>query len=137
MADLTITAANVIAAPGARRKNGTAGATITAGQPVHLSPTTGRYILSDADAEGIGDVTEFAVALHGASDGQPLQVILSGDLTLGAVMVAGTTYCISDTPGGIAPRADLAAGDDVIVLGVARSTSVLKMKPIISGVTLE
>ena len=137
MADLTITAANVIAAPGARRKNGTAGATITAGQVVHISPTTGRYILSDADAAGIGDVTEFAIALNGAADGQPLQVALGGDITLGAVMTAGLSYYLSPTAGGIAPREDVLSGDNVVLLGIARSTSVLKMKPIISGVTLE
>ena len=136
MADLVITAANVIAAARARRQSGTAGATITAGQVVHLSPTTGRYILSDADAEGIGDVVEFGIALHGASNGQPLQVVLSGDVTLGEVMTAGTSYYLSTTAGGIAPRADLGAGDDVILLGVSKSTSVLALKPIISGVTL-
>lgn len=137
MADLTITAANVIADAKARRKNGTAGATITAGQVVHVSPSTGRYILSDADATGIGAVTEFAIALNGAANGQPLQVVLSGDLTLGtAVMTAGTDYYLSDTAGAICPRADLGAGDDVILLGVARTAGVLKMRPIIPGVTL-
>ena len=136
MADLTITAANVIAASGARRKNGTAGATITAGQIVHINPATNRYVLSDADAEGIGDVTEFAIALNGAADGQPLQVALGGDITLGAVMTAGTSYYLSPNAGGIAPREDVLSGDNVILLGIARSTSVLKLKPIISGVTL-
>ena len=136
MADLVITAANVIAAARARRRTGTAGATVTAGQVVHISPTTGRYILSDADAEGIGDVVEFGIALNGAADGQPLQVALGGDITLGAVMTAGTSYYLSTTAGGIAPRADLGAGDDVILLGVSKSTSVLALKPIISGVTL-
>lgn len=136
MADLSITAANVIAASTARRKSGVAGATITAGQIVHISPTTGRYILSDADAAGIGDVTEFAIALHGAADGQPLQVSTGGDITLGAVMTAGTSYYLSPVAGGIAPRADILTGDNVILLGVAKSTSVLALKPIISGVTL-
>lgn len=136
MADLSITAANVIAASTARKKTGVAGATITAGQVVHISPTTSRYIVSDADAAGIGDVTEFAIALNGASDGQPLQVANSGDITLGAVMTAGTAYYLSATAGGIAPVADILSGDNVILLGVAKSTSVLALKPIISGVTL-
>lgn len=136
MADLSITAGNVVAARPARKKSGTAGAAITAGQIVHASPTTGRYILSDVDAAGVGDVTEFAIALNGASDGQPLTVATDGDITLGAVMTAGITYYLSPTPGGIAPVADVLSGDNVIVLGVAKSTSVLALKPIISGVTL-
>lgn len=136
MADLSITAANVVAGSRTQRRSGTAGAAITAGQVVHLSPTTGRYILSDADAAGIGDVTEFGIALNGAANGQPLEVLTAGDLTLGAVMAAGTSYYLSDTPGGIAPRGDLGAGDDVILLGTSKSTSVLAVSPIISGVTL-
>lgn len=136
MADLTITAANVIAASAGSKRQGTAGATITAGQVVHISPSTNRYILSDADAAGVGAVTEFAIALNGAADGQPLRVATLGDVTLGAVMTAGAEYYLSPTAGGIAPRADLGAGDNVVLLGVARSTSVLALAPIIPGVTL-
>jgi hypothetical protein len=136
MADLSITAGNVIAASTARKKSGTAGATITAGQIVHLSPTTSRYILSDADAVGVGDITEVAIALNGASDGQPLEVATFGDVTLGSVLTAGTSYYLSPTAGGIAPVADLLTGDNVILLGVAKSATVLAFKPIISGVTL-
>ena len=51
MADITITAANVVASAGARIEHGTAGATVTAGQIVFLdSTTTGKWQLADADA---------------------------------------------------------------------------------------
>ena len=136
MADLTITAANVIAATGARTIAGTAGATITAGQVVHISPTTRRFLLSDADAAGVGAVTAFYIALNGASNGQPLVALRIGNITIGATMVAGTEYYVSPNPGGICPRADLTAGDNVILLGIASSTTVLKVDPIIPGVTL-
>lgn len=135
MADITITAANVIAASTVQKRAGIAGATVTAGQVVHRDATTGRYVLSDADAVGIGAVTEFAIALNGAANGQPLQVALRGDVTLGG-MTAGTSYYLSPNPGGIAPRADVVTGDNVILLGVAKSTTVLALAPIVSGVTL-
>lgn len=136
MPDVTITAANVVAAATAKKKVGLAGIAITAGQVVHISPSTGRYILSDADAAGIGDVTEFAIALNGAANGQPLQVAALGDVTLGGGMAAGTAYYVSPNPGGIAPLADILTDDRVILLGLAKSTTVLALAPIISGVTL-
>lgn len=135
MADLSITAANVTAAALATKKSGTAGATITAGQVVYLDASN-EYVLADADAAGVGDITAVYIALNGASDGQPITVCAQGDVTLGAVMTAGTAYYLSPVAGGIAPIADVASGDDVILLGVAKTTSVLAFKPIISGVTL-
>ena len=67
------------------------------------------------------------IAVNGASDGQPLTIQKSGDITLGAVLVAGTDYYLSDTPGGIAPRADIGAGEYVCLLGLAKTTSVLAL----------
>jgi hypothetical protein len=136
MADLTITAANVVASATAVTRTGKAGATVTAGQAVYLDSADTEYKLLDADSLPSGGVSSVFMALNGASDGQPITVLQSGDVTLGAVMTAGTTYCAADTPGGIAPQADLTTGDSVIVLGVAKSTSVLAFRPIISGVTL-
>lgn len=136
MADLTITAANVIAASGARTIAGTAGATITAGQVVHISPANRRFVLADADAAGVGSITAFYIALNGASNGQPMVTLRLGDVTIGATMVAGTEYYVSPNAGGICPRADLSGGDNLILLGIASSTTVLKFDPIIPGVTL-
>lgn len=136
MPDVSITAANVVASAASKKKAGLAGAAIVAGQVVHISPSTGRYILSDADAAGINDVKEFAIALNGAANSQPLQVATLGDVTLGGGMTAGTSYYVSPNPGGIAPLADILAGDRVILLGVAKSTTVLALAPIIPGVTL-
>lgn len=133
MADLSITAANVIAGSGAVIEHGTAGATITAGQTVYLDEvTTGRYKLADAD--GSGTTRPRGIALHGASDGQPLAVIKEGRLTINAVLTAGVSYFQSPTPGGIAPRADVLTGDIVTYLGTAISTTVLNLDIDYSGV---
>jgi hypothetical protein len=132
MADLTITAASVLAGSDATTENGTAGATITAGKVVALSSTTGKYVLADADgAAGIDRPR--GIALNGASDGQPLSIIKAGDVTLGAVLTAGVSYFLSPTPGGIAPRADVLTGDIVAHLGIAKSTSVFALNIQYSG----
>lgn len=136
MADLSITAGSVVAAAGAVKQTGTAGATITAGQIVHLDPADNKYKLADADAAGIGNITRVFIALNGASDNQPLTVLAGGNVTMNAVLTAGTAYYLSPTAGGIAPLADILSGDNVILLGVARSTTVLTFAPIVSGVTL-
>lgn len=136
MADLAITAANVIASTGVTTQKGTAGAAITAGQVVYLDTSTGKYALADADDVPAGGFARLYIALNGAADGQPLSVLQSGQVAMGSVFTAGTSYYLSDTPGGIAPRADLATGDSVSLLGVAVSATNLDFRPIISGVTL-
>jgi hypothetical protein len=136
MADLSITAANVVAAAGSKRATGTAGAAITAGQIVYLDATDSKYKLFDADMAGVGNIRKVFMALNGAANNQPLTVLASGEVTINAVMTAGTTYYGSPNAGGVAPVADLLAGDNVIVLGVAKTTTVLTFDPIIAGVTL-
>jgi hypothetical protein len=125
MADLSITASAVLPGADATLENGTAGATITAGQRVYLDTATGRYELADADAATTLERRTRGIALNGASDGQPLRILRAGDLTMNAVLTAGVTYYGSPTPGGIAPRADVLTGDHVEIIGVAKSTTVL------------
>lgn len=125
MADLSITASAVLPGTDATVENGTAGATITAGQRVYLDTATGRYELADADAATTLERRTRGIALNGASDGQPLRILRAGDLTMNAVLTAGVTYYGSPTPGGICPRADVLTGDYVEIIGVAKSTTVL------------
>ena len=136
MANLTITAANVVAGAGAAFDSGLAGATITAGQCVYRDAADRKFKLVDADALPSGGVTNVFLALNGAANNQPLTVLRSGEVTIGGTMVAGTTYVAASTPGAIAPQADLGAGDAVIVLGVARTTGIMVFRPIVSGATL-
>lgn len=137
MADLTITPANVVTgdASGIDR-SGFAGATITAGQVVYKDASTGRWLLADDNSATVAARTPGGVALNGASNGQPLGVQRSGDMTLGATLVAGTTYYLSDTPGGIGPAADLAAGEYPSIIGIAKSTTVLNVNINSAGVSL-
>jgi hypothetical protein len=134
MADLTITAASVVAGTNSTRDHGTAGETIAAGKTVFLDATTNKWMLSDNN--GTGTRTVNGIALNGASLNQPLAIHKSGDITIGATLTAGTDYWLSGTAGGICPRADLTSGMDTIQVGVAKSTTVLAVDIQDPGVTL-
>lgn len=136
MADLTITAANVISGSGAKTTNGTAGATITAGQVVYRDGADSKYKLADNDSATAAARNPVGIALNGAANGQPLRVHEEGPITIGATMVAGESYYLSGTPGGIAVRADVTTGDDPVLIGVATSTTVLEVNIADPGVTL-
>jgi hypothetical protein len=136
MADLTITAANVVSQAGSTAARGTAGATITAGQMVALDPADGRYKLADNNSATAALRTPGGIAMNGAANGQPLAVHTGGPITIGATLTAGVVYYLSDTPGGICPVADLASGEYPTAVGIATSTSVLKVEINASGVAL-
>jgi hypothetical protein len=63
-----------------------------------------------------------------------LQYATGGTLTFNAALAAGQVYVVSTTAGGIAPVADMGAGDFVTVLGIGTSTTVLKIGIIQSAV---
>ncbi|MXN45918.1 hypothetical protein GR138_12010 [Shinella kummerowiae] len=134
MADLTITAASVVAGTNSTRDHGTAGETIAAGKAVFLEPTTNKWMLSDNN--GTGTRTVNGIALNGASFNQPLAIHKSGDITIGATLTAGTDYWLSGTAGGICPVADLDTGMDPVLIGIAKSASVLAVDIQDPGVTL-
>lgn len=137
MSDLSITAASVIAGSDAvidRAHN--AGETITAGQQVYLSPTTSKWMKGDSDSGTAAAHDVKGVALNGASLDQPLAVQKKGSITIGATLVAGDPYYASNTAGGICPKADVGTGEEVILLGLATSTTVLELDIQKTAVTL-
>lgn len=127
MADLTIVAANVVASSNASRDVGTAGETIAAGKALYLSSTTGKWMLADSNSATVEARKATAISLNGASLNQPVSVMKSGDVTIGATLVAGTAYYLSDTPGGICTIADVGTGEYVCLLGLAKSTTLLSV----------
>ena len=133
-ADLTITAANVIAGSGAKKTTGTAGASVTAGQVVYLDSATNSYKLADNDAAGAKSPA--GIALHASASGQPLTILSKGPVTIGATVTAGNPYYLSNTAGGICPFADLGTGETVTLIGLATSASVIDVNLQESGVTL-
>lgn len=136
MADLSITASAIIAGGNALIEHGTGGAAITAGQVVYKEASSGKFKLADSNSATAEAKTPYAIALNGCADGQPLAVVKSGDVTMNAVLTAGSPYYLSETPGGIQPAADLGSGENVALLGLAKSTTVLALRIQTPGVTL-
>lgn len=125
MTALSITAANVIAGTGAITENGTAGATITAGQVVYQAGATGKYGLADCNSATAEVRVVRGIALNGAADGQPLRILKQGPITIGATVVVGSAYYAGGTAGEIIPVGDFSTADYVSQIGIATSTSVI------------
>lgn len=137
MTDLVVTAANVLASGQATKETGVAGAAVTAGQPIYKEAATGLFKLADCDSATAEAKSVYGVALHAASTNQPLTVVKDDpDFTPGGTLTAGARYYLSGTAGGIAPEADLASGDNVVLLFIAKSTSKGILKIFNSGVAV-
>lgn len=136
MVDISVTAASVAQGSNARIAHGTFGATVTAGQVVYLDSADDEYKLADNDSATAAAKVPVGIALNGGADGQPATIQKSGEITVGGTLVAGTIYALSGTAGGIVPLADVTTGDDVVILGVAKSTTVLMLDIQVPGVTL-
>ncbi|MGO6684165.1 hypothetical protein [Rhizobium leguminosarum] len=136
MTDIVITAANVLAASNAERDQGIAGETITAGKAIYLAATTNRWMLADSNSATAEARQAKAIALNGASVGQPVAFQKSGDITIGGTLTAGQAVYLSDTPGGLCPLADVGSGEYVCLIGMAKSTSVLQLSFQYPGVAL-
>ena len=122
MADITVTAGNVKWVSGARPVVVKAGASITRGQPVYLNTATGEHELADADTDAASIVA--GVALSDGYDGADMLIAPPGAvINWGATLTAGTIYVLSTTAGSVAPWADLATGDYVVVLAIGAGTA--------------
>lgn len=132
MADITVTAANVLAGTGAQTKPVTYGGTITAGMAVYKDSATSTYKACDTStaAKALAE----GIALNGGASGQPGLILTSGQITIGGTVAVGTVYTVSDNAGGIAPDADRGAGDFVTVLGVGVSATVIAVNIVAAGV---
>jgi hypothetical protein len=125
MADLTITAGNVVSGSNASIVEGRLGEAVTAGQAVYLSSTSQKWMKADSNSVTAEARHAIGIALNGGSTDQPIQIQKAGDITLGATLTPGVAYYLSDTPGGVCPVADVGTGEYVCLLGLAKSASVL------------
>jgi hypothetical protein len=123
---LSITASSVATTGEYEQK--TAGATITAGQALYYDASTNRMKLADADSSSTTRVF-YGIALNAASTGQPVFVQRTGSITIGATLIPGMQYVLSNTAGGIMPISDLISGDYFVPIGTATSASVLLLNP--------
>lgn len=125
MADLSITAGSVLKGTNAQVQSGTAGATITAGQPLYADSTDG-FKLKPAIGTSAAASKCVGISLHAALDEQPVQYLTSGQYTVGATVVLGQTYVVSaGAAGGVAPISDLTTGNYPSILGIAVTTAII------------
>lgn len=130
MANLSVTAASVLASATALTGAGIAGATITAGQPIYKDTADSNKLkLADANASAATAVVE-GIALNGAATGQPVSFVYQDDVfTPGGTLVVGETYVVSATAGSLCPIADLTTGDRpaVCFVAITSTTAVLRL----------
>ena len=135
MADISVTASAVQAAATALLGNGTAGGTITAGQPVYKDATDSNKLKAAVNSS-VAASAVVGIALNGASDEQPVDYIRAGDLTFNSVLTVGEIYVLSANAGGIAPEADNGSGEYVTTLGIGKTATVMKVSINASGVAV-
>lgn len=114
MSAFSITAANVLPSSSATIFTGTAGATITQGQPLYLDSTSNTYKLANA----LTNSPLAGVALVGASNGQTM-TLCSRDPNFapGYTLAAGNIPILGQA-GNINPYDDRVSGWYVTSLGV-------------------
>jgi hypothetical protein len=139
MADLVITAGQVLKSGTPNLYDGIAGEALTQGMACYISDATTSTVKK---AQSDGTVTEATVkgfALNAASTGQPVQLQCDGTIVLGAgaAPVQGTTYYASVTAGGVTGDVPT-SGKYVSIVGVgaATATTGIIMKIHNSGVTV-
>ena len=137
MTDIAPTASNVKLISG-QKKVGIAGVAVTAGQVLYKEAAGGALKLVDADSATAEARVVEGIALNGAAVDQPVAYAFEKDsvVAFGAVLTKGTSYISSPTAGGLRPAADLGASEYHSQVGVAISTSQLKLSIFNSGVTL-
>lgn len=126
--DLVVTAAQVKKAEGALTDRGIAGVTMTAGQSLFRDAADLNRIKL-ADANTLAEAECIGVGLHAALADQPIEFQRGGNLTIGAgaAPAVGVIYVVSSTAGGIAPAADLGAGEYATVIGVGDGVDTIVM----------
>ena len=133
MADLVVTATNVVKYTGARTANGIAGETIAAGQALYLASTG---LLMKADDTTATKAACVGVALNGGAINQPIQYLTGGGLNPGAAVTVGATYGVTDTAGGVGLISERASADFITILGVATTTSRIEVAINRAGVAI-
>jgi hypothetical protein len=134
MAEYVVTPANVLASGQAQLSTGTAGASITAGQALYQD-VDGSMKLYDANGASPLNVMK-GIALHASLTGQPI-VYARADPSFqpGFTLVVGDTVIGSaTTPGSLCPESDKASGWFITNVGIAISTTKMKLAILASGV---
>ena len=94
MADLMVTAANVVRAADAKTQVALYGATVTAGQTVYADPAdSGKFKPADADSATAAVRTTRGIALNSGANNQPAAVQTEGRISIGARSRRARSMC--------------------------------------------
>jgi NADP-dependent 3-hydroxy acid dehydrogenase YdfG len=110
-------------------------ATVVRASALYKDTTDNSYKLADANVLGLTNVVGIAVLPGVANEYGILITHGSAELT-GSTLVKGTTYYLGATPGTIVRESDLTAGCEVVIIGVAESTTRLYVNIIKTGIIL-
>lgn len=127
MADLVITTTSVIPGADAQIVFGRAGEALAQGKQAYLDSSSKKWLLADSNSATAAARVASGTVLNAAALDQPVAIAKSGQVAIGATLVAGTDYYLSDTPGGICPIADVGTGEYVCRVGMAISASVMQL----------
>jgi hypothetical protein len=134
MADISITAANFITSANASLIQGTAGATLTRGQPLYYDSASGTYKLYVATSTTTDTFVGFAC--EDAAAGQVFLIVTKDPaLQLGGTLAVGDTVWLS-LSGVTKTFADLVSTWRIYTIGVCTATSsnVVNFDPVRGGV---
>lgn len=141
MANLSITAGNVLPGANAKIEQGIAGAALTAGQPVYQDSADSNR-LKPAAANNAATANVVGIVLQNVGSGQRVEYVREDDdfspgatLSLAAAGDRGT-YVLAATAGMVAPVADLVAGNRYVPLFVAKSTSRAVLRIVNTGAAI-
>lgn len=136
MADLSITASDVLPVVTTSLTHGIAGLDIGAGYCVYVDSDDSNKV-KPARANTAAAAYARGIAINTAYAGQPITYIFNQQVILGSILTQGEIYVVSYTAGGgkICPHSDLTAGQYVTVLGIAVSSTTLNIVINVSGVT--
>ncbi len=139
MADISITAASVLASATAvrRREYNFGFAAATAGLHVYLDPSNlWQKVDSNASATGNGIADLVGITLNGGGIGQPADVCVSDtDFTPGGTLTNGAPVYSSATAGGITHDVPASTAYPRF-LGLAKSTTKMNFNPVASGAVI-
>jgi hypothetical protein len=137
MADYTVTAASVLASSTATKRDGVAGATITAGQALYLDSSDQTLKLADSNSGTAAARTVVGISLNGGATGQPIKYCTADSgFAPGFSIPAGSVVILSDTPGGLRPVADAVSGDFVTVIGLGIGSNTMALGFIASTIAV-
>ncbi len=134
MAAISVTASAVLPSANATLEQGTAGATITAGQTIYKDASN-LWQLADANGTPPSNTSLPGIAVVGSSANQPILVCRRDPaFTPGFTVLAGDTLWTSPTAGGITKTiGDLVSGCTVCALGVMLTTTTMNLNPTVGG----